>query len=77
MTQGLLYERESPVPTSGAEGTRTPDPHTASPDARGPRMSTEVRTCRSAGESISHGLLCTATDSAQLCPELGHAGARL
>ena len=55
----------------GAEGTRTPDPHTASPDVGGPRSSTEVRNRRSAGVSLPGGLWWTTADGRQLCPELG------
>ncbi len=70
----------------GAEGTRTPDPHTARPRAGCQPTSADVRFRRSVGRPVTGGRLRTSTDSVPLATEVApsqstrddrqHAGTR-
>jgi hypothetical protein len=46
-TRALAQKVKAQVTTGGAEGTRTPDPHTARLSAARPSTFANVRTCRS------------------------------
>jgi hypothetical protein len=60
--------------TSGAEGTRTPDPHTASSTEAYPHQSGGVRIRRSAPMSDLSGHSCTGLDGASWQPRWHHGG---
>ena len=74
-TTGLVesgQDEESPAQMGGAEGTRTPDPHTARAAARGPRMSDAVRFRRSRRNAVVSGLPQTTANADGWPPSWHH-----
>ncbi len=66
---GRPPDGERPAQRGGAEGTRTPDPHTARAAGRGPRTSAVVHCCRSTpGAAVRESLRTTVNGSVWLPP---------
>ncbi len=62
---GAEQGEEGPAHKGGAEGTRTPDPHTARAAGGGPRTSAGVHCCRStSGMAVRESLRTTVNDTA-------------
>jgi DDE superfamily endonuclease len=72
---GRPPEGERPDQRGGAEGTRTPDPHTARAAGRGPRMSAVVHFGRSSENGVVRGWLRTTVHAVVWPPSWHHAEA--
>ena len=74
-TQAALRIGGRPGQRGGAEGTRTPDPHTARAAGGGPRTSAAVHRCRSTRDVVPRDSLRTTVNAMVWPPSWHHAEA--